>query len=85
VARAVVNWQGWGRQVQRYQDTLLPLARDRARTALASYRGGGALQPWLDARRDEIEQRLAYAEALATHARLWAALAYLLPNSETMP
>ncbi|UJJ58304.1 TolC family protein [Rhodanobacter denitrificans] len=85
VARAVVNWQGWGRQVQRYQDTLLPLARDRARTALASYRGGGALQPWLDARRDEIEQRLAYAEALATHARLWAALAYLLPNSETTP
>ncbi|ODT90378.1 MAG: transporter [Rhodanobacter sp. SCN 67-45] len=85
VARAVVNWQGWGRQVQRYQDTLLPLARDRARTALAGYRGGGALQPWLDARRDEIEQRLAYAEALETHARLWAALAYLLPNSETTP
>lgn len=85
VSRAVVNWQGWGRQVQRYQDTLLPLARDRARTALAGYRGGGALQPWLDARRDEIEQRLAYAEALETHARLWAALAYLLPNSETTP
>lgn len=85
VARAVAGWQGWGRQVQRYQDTLLPLARDRARTALASYRGGGALQPWLDARRNEIEQRLAYAEALATRARLWAALAYLLPNPETAP
>ncbi|MEO7072131.1 MAG: TolC family protein [Rhodanobacter sp.] len=85
VARALANWQGWGRQVQRYQDTLLPLARDRARTALASYRGGGALQPWLDARRDEIEQRLAYVEALATRARLWAALAYLLPDPETTP
>lgn len=85
VSRAVANWQGWGRQVQRYQDTLLPLARDRASTALASYRGGGSLQPWLDARRDEIEQRLAYTEALATRARLWAALAYLLPNPETTP
>jgi len=85
VARAITSWQGWGRQIQRYQDTLLPLARDRARTALAGYRGGSAMQPWLDARRAEIEQRLAYAEALATHARLWAALAYLLPNSETTP
>ena len=83
VARAAASWQGWGRQVQRYQDTLLPLARDRASTALASYRGGGSLQPWIDARRDEIEQRLAYAEALAAHARLWAALAYLIPEEGT--
>lgn len=83
VSRAVVNWQGWGRQVQRYQDTLLPLARDRASTALASYRGGGSLQPWIDARRDEIEQRLAYAEALAARARLWAALTYLIPEEGT--
>lgn len=85
VARAMVNWQGWGRQVQRYQDTLLPLARDRAKTALAGYRGGGPFQPWLDARRDEIELRLSYADALATRARLWASLAYLLPTSETTP
>lgn len=83
VSRAVANWQGWGRQVQRYQDTLLPLARDRASTALASYRGGGSLQPWLDARRDEIEQRIAYADALATRARLWAALTYLIPEEGT--
>lgn len=83
VARAVANWQGWGRQVQRYQDTLLPLARDRASTALASYRGGGSLQPWLDARRDEIEQRIAYADALTARARLWAALTYLIPGEGT--
>jgi len=85
VARTVAVWQGWGRQIERDQTTLLPLARDRAKTALASYSGGGSLQPWLEARRDEIELRLTYADALATRARLWASLAYLLPTLETTP
>ena len=81
VARDVAAWQGWGRQIARDHDELLPLARDRARVALAGYRGGGALQPWLDARRDEIALRLDYTDALAGRARTWAALAYLLPES----
>jgi outer membrane protein, heavy metal efflux system len=85
VARSAALWEGWNRQIERYQATLLPLARDRAKTALASYRGGGTLQPWLDARREEIELRLQYADALAARARLWASLAYLLPTSEAMP
>jgi outer membrane protein TolC len=85
VARMVARWQGWAAQIQRYQDTLLPLDRDRSQTALAGYRGGGPLQPWLDARRDEIELRMAYVDALTAHARLWASLAYLLPTSEAMP
>lgn len=83
VARATATWEGWNRQLARYQQTLLPLARDRAQTALAGYRGGGVLQPWLDARRDEIELRLSYADALAARARLWASLAYLLPSEVT--
>lgn len=83
VTRAVAAWQGWGRQIARYQQTLLPLARDRAQAALAGYRGGGLLQPWLDARRAEIELRLSYADALAARARLWASLAYLLPSEVT--
>jgi outer membrane protein TolC len=83
VTRAVASWRGWGRQIERYRQTLLPLARDRARTALAGYRGGGSLQPWLEARRAEIELRLSYADALAAHARLWASLAYLLPSEVT--
>ncbi|MEO8810444.1 MAG: TolC family protein [Rhodanobacter sp.] len=83
IARAVATWQGWNHQIARYQKTLLPLARDRAQTALASYRGGGVLQPWLDARRDEIELRLSYADALAARGRLWASLAYLLPSEVT--
>lgn len=83
IARAAATWQGWNRQIERYQETLLPLARDRAQTALASYRGGGVLQAWLDARRDEIELRLSYADALAARGRLWASLAYLLPAEVT--
>jgi outer membrane protein TolC len=85
VAQAVATWQGWNRQIDRYRDTLLPLARDRSATALASYRSGGELQPWLEARRDEIRQRLDYADALAARARLWASLAYLLPTPEEAP
>lgn len=53
--------------------------------ALAGYRGGGPFQPWLDARREEIELRLRYPDALAARAQLWAPLAYLLPTSETTP
>jgi outer membrane protein, heavy metal efflux system len=85
VARTLAAWQGWGRRITRDHDRLLPLARDRSRTALAGYRGGGALQPWLDARRDELELRLGYVDALARRAQSWAALAYLLPPPEPMP
>ncbi|HVC15960.1 MAG TPA: TolC family protein [Rhodanobacter sp.] len=84
VARTVAAWQGWGRQIERDQQILLPLDRDRAKTALASYGGGGSFQPWLEARRAEIEQRLAYVDALAARARLWAALAYLLPHHDSL-
>jgi outer membrane protein TolC len=81
VARDVATWQGWGRQITRDRTALLPLARDRSQVALTAYRGGGTLQPWLEARRDEIALRLSYADALAARARAWAALAYLLPES----
>ncbi|HET8763733.1 MAG TPA: TolC family protein [Rhodanobacter sp.] len=80
VARDIAAWQGWGRQIARDRAALLPLAHDRSAVALAAYRGGGTLQPWLDARRDEIALRLDYAAALAARARAWAALAYLLPT-----
>lgn len=85
VASTIANWESLGRQIQRYRDTLLPLGRDRTQTALAAYRGGGPLQPWLDARRDEIELRLRYADTLMQRAQLWASLAYLLPSSEPRP
>lgn len=80
IAQAVAAWQGWNRQVRRYREQLLPLAADRSRTALAAYRGGGSLEPWLAARRDEIRIRVDYANALSAQGKAWVALAYLLPD-----
>lgn len=80
VAAGLVEWQGDDKQVNTYRDKLLPLATDRSRTALAAYRSGGPLEPWLEARRDEINTRVAYAKALAAWGAAWAQLAYLLPE-----
>ncbi|WP_372363574.1 TolC family protein (plasmid) [Xanthomonas sp. NCPPB 3583] len=85
VRRALAEWNGLKRQVARKEDEMLPLARDRAQTAVASYGGGGELQPWLDARRDELELRLEHARHLGDLGRVWAALAYLLPDQEITP
>ena len=75
----IAQWQGLKRQVALHEDALLPLARDRSATALAAYRAGAPLRPWLDARRDELEVHLTHAEHLAELGHAWAALAYLLP------
>ncbi|EQD75050.1 outer membrane efflux protein, partial [mine drainage metagenome] len=80
VQRLLATWQGYGRQVRRDRDTLLSLAADRSAAALAAYRGGASLQPWLEARRDEITTRLDYVEALKARGDSWAELAYLLPE-----
>lgn len=80
--RSLANWRGLGEEAARYREQLLPLARDRSAVALAAYRSGAALQPWLDARRDEIDLRLAYVQVHASHGRAWAFLATLLPEGE---
>ncbi|HTI96221.1 MAG TPA: TolC family protein [Rudaea sp.] len=84
VEQRLADWRGWTRQARRFRDELVPLAADRSRVALAAYRAGGSLQPWLDARRDEIKTRLDFADALAAWGRGWVALAYLIP-AEEMP
>jgi outer membrane protein TolC len=78
---AFARWESLKRQVALHEDRLLPLARDRSKVALAAYRGGGALQPWLDARAAELEVHRAHAEHLGELGRAWAALAFLLPES----
>jgi len=78
----VARWQGLKRQVALHEQALLPMAMDRSKVALAAYRAGGALQPWLDARRDELAVHLAHAEHLGELGRAWAALAYLLPKDQ---
>lgn len=80
IATTFASWRGWNRQIRRYRNKLLPLAADRSRTALAGYRGGGSVQPWIDARDAEIQTQVAYAKALAAWGKAWVSLAYLLPN-----
>lgn len=85
IQSAWAQWQSLGQQVTRHRDALLPLAHDRVSLALATYRGGGEIQPLLDARRDEIAHHTDYARMQADYGRAWAALAYLLPTSEKTP
>lgn len=82
VRKAFARWEGLSAQVARSRDALLPLSRDRSRAALAAYAGGASLQDWLEARRDEIEARLDYADLLAAWGQAWAELAYLLPDTD---
>lgn len=76
----LAEWDGLRQQVEREAREMLPLAKDRAQIAVANYRGGGDLQPWLEARRDEIELQIEHARRLGELGRAWAALAYLLPS-----
>ncbi|MGB4858878.1 MAG: TolC family protein [Dokdonella sp.] len=85
VRKSFARWEGLGLQVVRSRDGLLPLTHDRSRTALSAYSGGASLQDWLNARRDEIDTRLEYADLLAAWGQAWADLAYLLPQKETQP
>lgn len=76
----IARWEGLKRQVALHENALLPLAQDRSATTLAAYRAGGELQPWLNARRDELDVHLAHAEHLGELGRAWSALAFLLPT-----
>lgn len=79
VVRALAAWRGLRAQTDLHARRILPLADDRAEAALAAYRAGGTIQPWLDARRDELEAHLMHARHLGALTQVWAALAYLLP------
>ncbi|MEG3191039.1 TolC family protein [Lysobacter sp. D1-1-M9] len=76
----VARWEGFKAQVARDRNALLPLARDRTATALAAYRAGAPVRPWLDARRDELDILIDHTQRLQGLGRAWAALAYLLPE-----
>jgi outer membrane protein TolC len=76
------QWHANRQRLTRYDASLLPLAADRTRAALAAYRGGpGPLGAVLDARRGEIDTRIERLRLEAETARLWAQLSFLLPAS----
>jgi outer membrane protein TolC len=83
IEAAHARWEALKRQVALHEDRLLPIARDRSAAALAAYRAGGELQPWLDAREAELEVHRSHAEHLGELGHAWAALAFLI--SETAP
>ncbi|MDR3446875.1 TolC family protein [Dyella sp.] len=85
IQAAWAQWQALGQQVRRHRDVLLPLAEDRSALALAAYRGGGDIQPLLQARRDELSHHADYARMQADYGRAWASLAYLLPTQGDAP
>ena len=74
------EWQGNQQRMAHYDSTLVPLAAERTRAALAGYRGGGsALAAVLEARRMEIDTRMDRLRLEMETAVRWAQLEYLLP------
>lgn len=81
VQRMLTEWEQLGEQLDQYERELLPLARERSRAALASYRAGrGDLRLALDAYGQEIEFVVERAELLNERGRAWAFLRYLGPE-----
>lgn len=87
LAEARATWAEWEAataRLKRFDDALLPLARERAQLALAAYRGGqGSLASALEARRAEIELRLQQLQLAAEQGRAYAQLLYFLPEEHT--
>jgi len=88
-AEALAMLQEWrsdrGRLTQ-YDASLLPLATERIRAAIAAYRGGsGPLTAVLEARRGEIDTRMDRLRLEMEAARLWARINYLMPVGHDAP
>lgn len=82
VSAALLEWQSNRERVTRYDVSLIPLAVERTRAAMAAYRGGtGSLTSVLEARRNEIDVRIERLRLEMETARLWAQLNYLIPIS----
>lgn len=69
------------RRIDRYEQILGPLARDRAAAALAAYEGArGELSAVLEAERSKTDVELGMIQALSERARAWANLTFLYPD-----
>jgi outer membrane protein TolC len=76
----VIDWQQLGEQLAQYDKELVPLARERTRVALASYRTGNSeLKLALEAFDDEIAALIDRAALQNERGRAWAFLRYLPP------
>jgi len=76
--RWLATWRSNLQRLAHYDATLVPLAGDATRAALAAYRGGrGELAGVLDARAREIDTRIERLGIERETAALWVALEYL--------
>jgi len=83
VERMVATWRANLLRVQDHDQSLIPLAAERAKATLAAYRGGkGPLAAVLEARRMEINSRLERLRIEKQAATLWAQLEFLIPDSD---
>jgi len=77
----IAEWENGRERRARYEQQMIPLARDRTAAALSAYRGGKAsLADVLAARRNEIDVRMQALQLQADTARLWAQLNFLVPD-----
>ncbi|MCB1371017.1 MAG: TolC family protein, partial [Rhodobacteraceae bacterium] len=78
--RWLATWRSNLARLADYDATLVPLAAERTRAALAAYRGGrGDLAGVLEARRMEIDTRVERLRIEMETAGLWVELEYLIP------
>lgn len=76
----LLQWRSGRDRLAQYDDSLIPLAAERTRAALAAYRGGGGvLAAVLEARRMEIDMRMERLRLEMETAGPWARLEYLIP------
>jgi outer membrane protein TolC len=77
------EWRSDRDRLSHFDSSLIPLAIERTRAALAAYRGGaGPLAAVLEARRIEIDTRIDRLRLEMEAAGLWATLEYLVPPEQ---
>jgi outer membrane protein TolC len=80
ISAMLKEWRGNQARLRKYDDTILPLAKERISAALAAYRSGAAaastLSAVLEARRMEVDVQLERLRLDMETARLWAQLNY---------
>ncbi len=82
--RWLASWRSNLERLGDYDETLVPLASQRTRAALAAYRGGqGDLAGVLEAREMEIATRIEQLRIEMETADLWVALEYLTSAEES--
>lgn len=78
-------WDANRQRLARYEQSLLPLARDRMQAALSAFRGGsGALSQVLEARRMLLDTHIERERVALEAARAWAQLNFLNPEQSVL-